>query len=241
VADATDFTATGPAAIGFRTGDEAGFEKGVVASGKAIGVLGIGLGDPNSSAPTAGVIGVSEVGSGVVGRWTGIPGIARQAPPGVQGESDGPGVRGLGLPGVIGEGPTGVHGLGEGPPDVDHVGVLGESDNRGAGVHGHNQSGTVPGEVPVGNGSGGPGVLGESDNGYGGVFAGKFAPIRLMHGDLLWGPPRGTLHKVGEFYIDLNGGLFYCYGQSPPRWQQLAGPTRFSQFFNGLINILLGR
>lgn len=230
MADATDFTATGPAAIGFRTGDGTKFDNGVVAFGKAIGVHGKGLGEVGvGGAPPVGVLGESETGVGVIGGSGGLPGV--------QGQSSGPGVRGLGSPGVVGEGPTGVHGLGGGAREVDHVGVLGESDNRGAGVRGHNQSGAVA----EGNGSGGPGVLGESDNGYGGVFAGKFAPIRLMHGDALWGPPRGTLHKVGEFYIDLNGGLFYCYGQSPPRWQQLAGPTRFSQFFNGLINILLGR
>jgi hypothetical protein len=58
--------------------------------------------------------------------------------------------------------------------------------------------------------NGGTAVLGTSTAGIGGRFAGGHAPLRLETGAVV-GPPTDNGHNPGEFYVDFNGTLFYCY------------------------------
>jgi hypothetical protein len=53
---AHDYEATGPTDIGFRTHGTR-IDNGVVAFGKTLGVKGIGVGDPTTSAPNYGGLG----------------------------------------------------------------------------------------------------------------------------------------------------------------------------------------
>ena len=95
----------------------------------------------------------------------------------------------------------------------------------GDGVHGQGANG-VHGNALIPAGSGvwgenksGDGVLGDGINGvhgkssgrgYGGVFEGGLAPLRLLpsHNQ---GPPTGPdLHHMGEFYLDNLGVLYFC-------------------------------
>lgn len=220
--DAQDYTANGPTGVGFATGgDGTGIVTGVLASGTRTGVHGKGVGEGDGATPPNGVIGESRNGFGVVGSSDFYVGVQGNGPTGVKGFS-------REREGVFGLGPTGVRGhssradfrpadaeeeigvLGEGRD----VGVLGEG-SKGAGVEGHSYAGA--------------GVRGHSDTIYGGAFASQFAQLRLEPAALLFGPPvapkSGPQHRKGEFFVDRRGALFYCYTESPPRWQQIAGPS----------------
>jgi len=230
--EAQDYKANGPTDVGFRTGgDGTGITNGVVATGIEIGVSGTSLGTPNSNKLSVGVIGkgetfgvqgISQNGDGVFGssdKFSGVKGT---------GGDFGAGVAGFGtLVGVSGEGEvTGVKGNSNG----DGAGVMGDS-GKGVGVDGHSGRG--------------PGVRGRSDSGYGGVFTGNFAQIRLEpSADLKFGPPTTGAHLSGEFFVDGNGTLFYCRGGSPPRWERLAGPSLISSLVSDTVNFvnkILGR
>ncbi len=139
---------------------------------------------------------------------------------------NGPGVEGL----SGGSGGIGVHGVSGG--SVQNAtsltaGVVGDS-TAGPGVHGittGNFSGGVIGEDA--SIFGGAGVIGTSSAGIGGYFTGQLAPLQLSAGSGT-GPPTGAGHNQGEFYVDTNGALFYCYsggGGTTSEWVALTNGT----------------
>jgi hypothetical protein len=66
------------------------------------------------------------------------------------------------------------------------------------------------------------GVAGHSNSNYGGAFFGVRAPLFLSNSALAGAPTLGT-HQIGEFYVDLNGVLFYCIKDgSPGMWANLS-------------------
>jgi hypothetical protein len=74
--------------------------------------------------------------------------------------------------------------------------------------------------------TGGPGVLGSSQNGYGGLFGGGRAAVRL-------GPASGSGapslpgHQLGELYVDSNGVLYCCTNVSgSPAWINLSSGSK---------------
>ena len=165
-------------------------------------------------------IGATE-GSAVVGDTNGNG-------PGVEGLSGtgGIGVHGvagsltgvfLGSAGVTGESAdfnsNGVIGL-----STHSIGVIGVTyDVESIGVLGQNRSVDI----------GGPAVVGQSLAGIGGSFAGGLAPLSLAPG-MGHGPPTGTGHFFGEFYVDGNGAIFYCYagdGTTSGEWVALTNGT----------------
>jgi hypothetical protein len=211
--NAPSYTAFGPSEFGFRTGAQPeGITNGVVATGTKIGVHGKGDGFKNTTPDTSigvfeesgggfGVHGFSQIGKGVYG--------ATDIGTGVQGDGrKGTGVLGTGKIGVHGEGDQiGVHGF-----NKNGDGVFGDSE-IGAGVDGHSDLGA--------------GVHGRCDRSYGGVFTSNFAQIRLEPANSL-GPPTGP-HNKGEFFVDKEGALFYCYDNVPGSWAKLAGPSLFNK------------
>jgi hypothetical protein len=125
----TQFTALGPAIVGFQTSGT-NIDLGVGAVGTKVGVHGSG---PIGVAGDGTICGVQGKGSFVGVQGTGSVG-------GVSGEGF-QGVIGKGtVEGVRGEGITGVHGIGDGP--FQPVGVKGECSS-GPGVLG--ESGSGPG------------------------------------------------------------------------------------------------
>lgn len=207
--DAQDYTANGPTNAGFRT-NGANIVNGVVASGTQYGVHGIGVGGSGAS-ETVGVVGESESGSGV--RGFGSPGVEGSSEDyfGVQGTStNSRGVQGSGLSaGVYGESngnkeiplETSIPIVGHQPPEklfATYAGVQGESNSQY-----------------------GIGIEGNSKKGYGAQFSGGLAPLRLKANPTS-GPPTHGYHRVGEFYVDVNGDLFYCkaYGE-PGSWYRV--------------------
>jgi hypothetical protein len=55
------------------------------------------------------------------------------------------------------------------------------------------------------------GVQGVSETGTGAFFNGGRAPLQLGPAGGFTGPPTDAGHFIGEFYVDGNGALFYCY------------------------------
>jgi hypothetical protein len=154
--------------------------------------------------------------------------------------------------GVRGEGQTGVYGISTSPNNFNTAvagmntgggyGVIGDAQAAGlAGVLGRNGAGTgvlgygksgVRGES---NSSGSYGVVGEgvaaahgvsgtSAKGYGGVFKGGRAPLRLMPGTQAGAPTSGT-HYKGELYLDKEAALFICTANGTPGSWKLVNVT----------------
>jgi hypothetical protein len=90
------------------------------------------------------------------------------------------------------------------------VGVTGVSAHA-PGIHGKS------------SGSGVAAVYGENtDGGYGGVFEGTRAPLRLVPQFSPTGFPASGLHASGELFVDTAGNLWFCAaGGSPGRWRQI--------------------
>lgn len=184
----TQFTATGPATIGFQTQPpetNTQFEIGVDVSGLSIGVKGTGtLGERSPPGPDSGGTGVQGNGTGV---GPGVAGFGGNATPGtinpdpsacagVVGrgglgpQSGGPGVAGFGGP----NSGVGVFGQGGGPssgqpggPGVKGIGggssadgVQGFATGTFSGVAGFGGDNSGSGVFGFGGGPGGPGVRG---------------------------------------------------------------------------------
>jgi hypothetical protein len=100
----------------------------------------------------------------------------------------------------------GIYGTSEGSGD-GQVGVVGEVFGSGEGVRG--------------NSTGGRGVSGSSASGYGGLFSGGKAQLRLVPEDRSGRP--GGAHSKGEIYMDTNAALFVCVrGGTPGRWRKVS-------------------
>jgi hypothetical protein len=110
------------------------------------------------------------------------------------------------LKGTHTAGGMGVYGTSEGSAE-GQVGVVGEVFGSGEGVRG--------------NSTGGRGVSGSSTFGYGGLFSGGKAQLKLVPEDRT-GRPGGT-HSKGEIYMDTNAALFVCVrGGTPGRWRKIS-------------------
>jgi len=177
----TQFTATGPAAIGFQTQPpetNTQFEIGVDVSGLSIGVKGTGT-DGERSPPRPGSSGTGVQGNGSGIGW-GVVGFGGNATPrtinvdpsacaGVLGQGGlgpqggGPGVAGVGGP----NSGVGVYGQGRGPgqegesggPGIKGIGGSNSSADNADGVQGFG-SGTFSGVAGFGGGNSGTGVFG---------------------------------------------------------------------------------
>jgi hypothetical protein len=88
--------------------------------------------------------------------------------------------------------PTGVAFLD--PGGTEKYGILARTDAGGA---------TFVNAVDAG-------VAGISTNGYGGIFRGGNAAIRLIKDTANSGQPVTGVHNEGELYVDKDGALFYC-------------------------------
>jgi hypothetical protein len=190
------------------------------------GYANTGRGVHGTSNANDGVRGSSDQGVGVFGEtnsdaYPAIQGDGAGAE-GVLGLSNGAsGVRGAGLTGVTGEG-SAIDGFGVvGRNSGGGTGVRGESDGIGvqglsgndAGVEGYSEGGF--GVRALG---GAVGVAGSSLRGYGGVFEGPQAPVRLAPAQTAGSPTAGQ-HDIGELYVDSNGALYYCRNAGTPgRW-----------------------
>jgi hypothetical protein len=176
----TQFTATGPATIGFQTQPpetNTQFEIGVDGSGLSIGVKGTGtLGERSPPRPDSGGTGVQGNGTGV---GSGVAGFGGNATPGtitvdpsacagvVGGgglgpKSGGPGVAGFGGPnsgiGVFGQGGGPASGQ-PGGPGVKGIGGSGSASDNADGVQGFG-IGTFSGVAGFGGGNSGTGAFG---------------------------------------------------------------------------------
>jgi hypothetical protein len=156
---------------------------------------------------------------------------------GVDGQADRAGVRGgstIGI-GVQGIAPTGMHGFGQGQNGTgvlgecfDGFGVVGKGKNgvygesstpdAWAGVVGRNNASAGIGTYGEGTngigvqGIGKTGVHGKSTGGWGGLFEGSQAQLRLVPNGTT-GKPTGA-HTKGEIYMDSTGTLFICVASS---------------------------
>jgi len=106
-------------------------------------------------------------------------------------------------------------------------------DNRGPGPGIISTSTFGPGVTGIS--SHGPGVVGKSassdtaavhgensSQGYGGVFKGGRAPLRLVPQFSSTGFPSSGDHARGELFADTAGNLWYCVaGGSPGRWRKV--------------------
>ena len=96
--------------------------------------------------------------------------------------------------GVYGETDVGT------PDNLSTYGVQGVSDGySSAGVYGYsrNDGVGVEGYSPVGSG-------------YGGLFSGNRAPLRLTSGTYFEVHHRSLYHYPGEFWVDNSGAVYYC-------------------------------
>jgi hypothetical protein len=119
---------------------------------------------------------------------------------------------------------VGVHGETDiGTPDnIYSYGVEGVSDGySSAGVYGYSRNNGVgvQGYSPVGSG-------------YGGLFTGNRAPLRLTSNSYAGVPTsRSIYHYPGEFWVDNTGAVYYCTTEGTEsipnlaNWRKLAGPT----------------
>lgn len=158
-----------------------------------------------------GVLGVSASGYGVQGEGsTGLYGRSTSA---------------TGA-GVSGEGPTGVSGSSDKP---NFSAIYGQHQGGGWGIYGDTESAThagVEGRNQGGvavRGVGRTGVHGESMTayGYGGVFKGGRAQLRLIPAATFGKPKRGA-HVMGELFLDRNANLFVCtVNGTPGTWKRV--------------------
>lgn len=88
------------------------------------------------------------------------------------------------------------------------------------GVVGKSTTTEYSGVIGVGE-TDGPGVSGTSQAGYGAEFTGGLAPLRLSPSDK-HGPPTAGSHKVGEFFVDKQGTLYFCMSDGTPgTWKRV--------------------
>jgi hypothetical protein len=193
-----EFTATGPASVGFQTAPASTpFGTGVEAQGLSVGVSGIGTG---GTKPNTGGIGVRGTGTGV--QW-GVEGIGGNA---VAGSVVGDASQSAGVLGTGGQGPQsgapGVVGLGAPapgvppssraeipnvPPGSPGPGVIGQGGpNVGPLFNVHGGADGVQG-FGVGSGSG---VAGFADNNDKAIFGGANSGVGVFGQG--GGPPRTT-------------------------------------------------
>jgi hypothetical protein len=239
----TQFTATGPATVGFQTQPpetSTQFEIGVDVSGLSIGVKGTGTqGEQSPPRPGSGGTGVQGNGSGI---GLGVAGFGGNATPGTvdvdpsacagvlgqggQGpQTGGPGVAGFGAPtsgvGVFGRG--GVPGpQGEpGGPGVKGVGGGNSSSDNADGVQGFG-SGTFSGVAGFGGGNSGNGVFGLGGGpGQPGEPAGPGVKgigggnPNADNADGVQGFGRGTFSGVAGFGGDNSGSGVFGLGGGP--------------------------
>jgi len=130
--------------------------------------------------------------------------------------TNGIGVEGSGTNGVYGTSSTSSTGSGgvRGKHFGEGHGVVGEGAGSAyAGVFGRNSATTAVGS----------GVRGESSNGYGGLFKGGKAQLRLLPaGGTATGKPTSGIHAKGEIYMDSAGALFVCTdGGNPATWRKV--------------------
>jgi hypothetical protein len=110
------------------------------------------------------------------------------------------------LKGTHTAGGMGIYGTSEGSGE-GQVGVVGEVFGSGEGVRG--------------NSTGGRGVTGSSSSGYGGLFSGGKAQLKLVPEDRSGRP--GGAHSKGEIYMDTNAALFVCVRSGTPgRWRKVS-------------------
>jgi hypothetical protein len=88
------------------------------------------------------------------------------------------------------------------------------------------------------------GVYGESVSGYGGVFKGGQAPLRLIPAST-GGAPTTGIHQTGEIWLDKDGKIWVCttagtFGTTtPPKFASLAYDNNSGGIANGLaLNLL---
>ena len=156
--------------------------------------------------------------------------------------TDGTGVRGVGAKtGVLGESRNGM-GV-KGTSSAANLGAVeGHNDGGGAGVSGVGKVGmlafshtngwiaswgrhTANGYGVAGDSAQGVGVSGESTGGYGGLFGGGKAQLRLKPASTAGKPTSGS-HSIGEIYMDSRATLFVCVADgSPGTWKKLAFAT----------------
>src|SRR5215217_1248982 len=205
----------------------------------AVGVRATGLNYPGVEASTgsethAAVEAVNVLGVGVLGE--GVHGI----------QGNGTGASGVG---VLGRNSAGEDGQGEGSTQAEDVagvrglgktGVWGSSFTSGrAGVYGQH-TGQGFGVVADGEGSAYAGILGRNNTGsgmrgdgvngvhgksiiggYGGLFEGGKAQLKLVPGSSAGKPTTGA-HSKGEIYMDSAGALFVCTADgSPGTWSKI--------------------
>lgn len=114
--------------------------------------------------------------------------------------------------GVYGENTNGGYGVSGRSISAKGFGVWGDTNNTGN---------YPPSPVPF---AASVGVVGTSTQGYGVYAQGATAPLILQKG-VTQGAPSTGKHYTGEFYVDSDGSLFYCYsgdGTSEGTWKQVA-------------------
>jgi len=179
-----------------------------------------------------GVLGQGKgAGVGVVGRSAGGEGVRGEGTTGMIGVSShagSSGVRGTNTNniGVLGEGAVGIKGtssksnytaiVGEHTGPVGY-GVLGQGTGLGIGVVGRNNAG----EAMRGEGRIGIYAKSTTTGGYGGVFEGGKAQLRLVPNSTAGKPTSGT-HSKGELVLDSAAALWICVvGGTPGVWKQV--------------------
>jgi hypothetical protein len=188
----------------------------------------------NSSSTGIGVLGYSTIGVRGEGTKAGVFGLTDQT-----GNAGVSGVNTLSGYGVLadGKGPEYAGVLGR---NSDGTGVWGKSSKAGySGVYGQHTGSLGFGIVGDGTGnagagilgrnSGGDGVQGEGTNGvhakatsgYGGLFEGGKAQLRIVPKGSA-GKPTSGAHTKGEVYMDSAGTLFVCMANGTPgTWRKV--------------------
>jgi hypothetical protein len=189
--------------------------------GSAMGTNGMGV---FGEGVRYGIRGESNNGNGVSGTsWVtghGVHGSSGSGH-GVLGEGNGTaetaGVRGTGKTGVWGStGVTGYSGVYGQHTGSFGYGLVGDGrGSSGAGVLGrNNDSSGVRGE-------GVNGVQGKATSGYGGLFEGGKAQLKIVPKGSV-GKPTSGAHTKGEVYMDSAGALFVCMaGGTPGTWRKV--------------------
>ncbi|GEM_PF-1661375 len=186
---------------GFSTGSVG--VRGETAAATASGVHGIGR--------AAGAVGVHGAG--------GQAGIRGESPAGIGVDARsaaGIAVRATGPRGIVVSSATGVG------VDVETTTGIGVHVLAGDGlpVSTTNQSAAHP-AISASNTLGGPALRATSISGYGAVFTGGRAPLRLTPAAKA-GHPRSGAHQKGELVVDRNGTLYLCTaGGRPGRWRRV--------------------
>jgi hypothetical protein len=221
---------TNLAEAGYGVGGKASDGWGVDGEGERAGVRGHstqGTGVEGVSVNNFGIFGQGK--AGVVGKsgTNGFEGVYGQhlGSSGYGVVGDGKGEAGAGVLGRNSDG-TGVHGQssksGYGGVTAEHTGTSGfgvvglGTGSTGAGVLGRNSSG-----IGV-RGEGNNGVHGKATGGYGGLFEGGKAQLRLVPKTTVGKPTTGT-HTKGEIYLDSAGTLFVCTANGTPgTWKKVS-------------------